>query len=130
MTRKSGSRLTRPAIAAFAVLAILIALAIASRFPPETPSSTRGDQSAQIPSAENTKPMHSEVQPLLNERRKLDDTVWAQEVAAQEYEQTIVKYWDQMLQPEDDKYAVLARIPFQSITFDPPGATTNLEWDI
>jgi hypothetical protein len=56
--------------------------------------------------------------------------VWAQEVAAQEYEQTIVKYWDQMLQPEDDKYAVLARIPFQAIAFDAPGATTELEWGI
>jgi len=67
---------------------------------------------------------------LLEERRALDETVWAQEVAAQKHEQTIVKYWDQMLRPEDDKYAVLAKFPFQSITLDAPGETTELDWGI
>lgn len=62
-----------------------------------------------------------EVARLLKKRAVLDETVWAQEVAAQEHEQTIVKYWDRMLFPKDDKYAVLAEIPFRSITIDALG---------
>ena len=70
---------------------------------------------------------------LIEERRFLDETVWAQEVAAQKYEETIVKYWDRMLFPEDDKYAVLAEFPFHSITVDAleaPKETLELEWGI
>lgn len=67
---------------------------------------------------------------LMAERANMNQTVWAQEVAAQEHEQTIVKYWDQMLKPEDDKYAVLAKIPFDSITLDTLGDTIELEWGI
>ncbi len=67
---------------------------------------------------------------LLEERRQLDETVWAREVAAQKHEETIVKYWDRMLRPEDDKYAVLAEFPFQTITLDAPGETTELDWGI
>ena len=84
-----------------------------------------GNQPTQAPQT-----MEAEVAALLEEQRKLDETVWAQEVAAQKHEQTIVKYWDRMLRPEDDKYAVLAEFPFQTITLDAPGETTELEWGI
>lgn len=67
---------------------------------------------------------------LKDERDRFDQTVWSEEVAAQEYEQTIVKYWDQMLQPEDDKYAVLAKFPFKSITLDSLGDVLPIEWGI
>lgn len=42
----------------------------------------------------------------------------------------MVKYWGKMLRPEDDKYAVLAKIPFQILAFHAPGEITELEWDI
>ncbi|MCH7910061.1 MAG: hypothetical protein IIB38_10640, partial [Candidatus Hydrogenedentes bacterium] len=74
--------------------------------------------------------LESEVAALLEERLELDETVWAQEVAAQKHEETIVKYWDRMLRPEDDKYAVLAEFPFETITLDAPGETTEIDWGI
>lgn len=74
--------------------------------------------------------LSEEVAALLEERRELDETVWAREVAAQKYEETIVKYWDRMLRPEDDKYAVLADFPFRTITLDAPGETEELDWGI
>lgn len=75
-------------------------------------------------------PLHPEVASLLEERRKLDETVWAREVMAQKYEETIVKYWDRMLRPDDDRYAVLADFPFESITLDAPGEAEELDWGI
>ena len=60
----------------------------------------------------------------------MDETVWAREVAAQKYEETVVKYWDRMLKPEDDKFAVLAEIPFRTITLDAPGDSVELDWGI
>lgn len=72
----------------------------------------------------------SSVNSLFEERERLDETVWAQEVAAQKKEETIVQYWDRMLRPEDDKYAVLASVPFDTISFDAPGDTADLEWGI
>lgn len=72
----------------------------------------------------------AELAALLEERSRFDETVWAQEVEAQKHEETIIKYWDRMLRPEDDKFAVLAEIPFQTITLDAPGDVIELEWGI
>jgi hypothetical protein len=85
---------------------------------------------AQPPVTARTSFFNAEVDSLLEERRALDEGVWAQEVAAQKYEETIVKYWDRMLRPQDDKYAVLAEIPFDSIALDAAGDTTELDWGI
>ena len=74
--------------------------------------------------------LESEVAGLLEERERLDETVWAKEVAAQRHEATIVKYWDRMLRPGDDKYAVLAEIPFETITLEESPETEELDWDI
>ncbi len=112
------------AIGAMAVFAILANVYFRSEPAPQAPE----------PVAQTTEPVpqtiEAEVAALLEERRQLDETVWAQEVAAQEHEQTIVKYWDQMLRPEDDKYAVFAEFPFQTITLDAPGESTELDWGI
>ena len=107
MTRKSRVLLAIGAGAAFAILASVY---FRTELAPRT--------------------IEAEVAALLEERRQLDETVWAQEVAAQKHEETIVKYWDRMLRPEDDKYAVLAEFPFQTITLDTPGETTELDWGI
>ena len=72
----------------------------------------------------------AEIAKLHADQVKLDKTVWAKETEAQRYEDTIVKYWDQMLQPEDDKYAVLASVPFDWLSFGSPIETETLEWGI
>lgn len=53
---------------------------------------------------------------LKEEREDLDKTVWAMESAAQEHEETVIKYWDRMVRRTDDKFAVLAQVPFEEIT--------------
>lgn len=72
----------------------------------------------------------SEIDALFADRTELDKTVWENEVAAQEYEQIIVNYWDRMLHPEDDRYAVLAEFPFKSITIYSPIRVEDLDWGI
>jgi hypothetical protein len=91
------------------------------------PSESRDAQRAES-SGDNS--VDDEVESLLEERRAMNEGVWAQEVAAQKHEETIVKYWDQMLRPEDDKYAVLAKFPFDSITLDAARETAELDWGI
>jgi len=113
----------------------LILLAVVF-LPMESAPSDSGDASSMreyfLEQTGNQAPQTTEekVSVLLEERRQLDETVWAQEVAAQKHEETIVKYWDQMLRPEDDKYAVLAEFPFQTITLDAPKDSTELDWGI
>jgi hypothetical protein len=53
---------------------------------------------------------------LLDQRKRLDDTVWAKEVLAQEYEEVIVDLWDE-LRAAKDKSDVLATFPFERISF-------------
>ena len=87
---------------------------------PETPGNSNSAKRA----------LNAGVESLLEERREYDEGIWAQEVAAQKHEETIVKYWDRMLRPQDDKYAVLAEFPFHSITLDAAADTTELDWGI
>jgi hypothetical protein len=70
------------------------------------------------------------VKALLKERERQNETTWAQEVDAQKHEQTIVEYWDQMLYPDDDKFSVLAKIPFETLTLDTLGEAQKLDWGI
>lgn len=69
-------------------------------------------------------------QPLKAEREELDKTIWAMELAAQEHEQTIVRYWDRMVRRTDDKFAVLSQIPFESITLGAADKSETLDWGI
>ena len=55
---------------------------------------------------------------LLSRRDELDKTVWADERLAQQYEQTIVRMWDDLLEQDrlggdGDKFKVLAEVPFR-----------------
>lgn len=52
---------------------------------------------------------------LVNTRRKLDQLVWGPELLAQQYEQRIVKLWDELLKAEQ-KFEVLAAFPFKTLT--------------
>jgi hypothetical protein len=53
-------------------------------------------------------------------RKQLDRTVWADEIAAQKYEQVFVRLWDR-LRASGDKLEVLASLPFESISYGKPG---------
>jgi hypothetical protein len=67
---------------------------------------------------------------IYDRRNENNQKYWSDEVRAQHYEQTVVKYWDQMLQPEDDKFAVFASWPFESIQLGDPGEPSEVEWGI
>ena len=80
--------------------------------------------------AVRSRPVAEGIEEVRKERQRLDDTVLRKEILAQEYEQGIVKYWDRMLKPTDDKYAVLADFPFDTVTLGKAQETTELDWGI
>jgi len=51
---------------------------------------------------------------LINDRRKLDQSLWGIEVQAQQYESRIVALWDELLK-SDQKFSVLAAFPFNTL---------------
>ncbi len=59
------------------------------------------------------------VRKLLEERNRLDETVWRDEVRAQQHEQPIVDLWD-ALRTAPDPFAVAAAFPFTTLL--PPAA--------
>jgi len=54
------------------------------------------------------------VQQLFGERQQLDETLWSQEIHAQNYEEIIIQLWDD-LRATSDKFKVLNRFPFDQI---------------
>ena len=70
-----------------------------------------------------------ETQTLRDERERLDKTVWAQEVLAQEYEQTFVALWDDLLAGQDP-YERFAAFPFNTIQIGQPTQTDTHDWGI
>jgi hypothetical protein len=69
------------------------------------------------------------VQKLLVERKKLDETVWADEVLAQEYEDTFVKLWDD-LRATEEKSELLAQFPFETLVLGKPQSTRQTDLGI
>jgi hypothetical protein len=110
-----------------AIVGLLIAISVSVLLQSTPRDATIAQPTGKAPT--DTPPSDA-VMALLDERREMDEGVWAQEVAAQKHEETIVKYWDRMLRPEDDKFAVLAEFPFDSITLDAPAETAELDWSI
>lgn len=66
---------------------------------------------------------------LVESRRKLDETVWKNELFAQEHENTFVKLWDNLIHRED-KFAVLRSFPFETITLASGTQTKQLDHGI
>src|SRR5579864_3489335 len=64
-------------------------------------------------------PAPARVETLIREREELDKTVWADEVLAQEYEDTFVKLWDD-LRAATDQALVLAEFPFDTLIVGQP----------
>ncbi len=52
--------------------------------------------------------------------REWEETVWAEETLAQEYEDTFVRLWDE-LRAADDKFEVLAAFPLKELVVGSPG---------
>jgi len=132
MTRKSKAIVAVGLMATLAIVAGVYLWAAPARLESGGASTMREyyQERAGVQPGESAQSLDAEVAELLEERRVLDETVWAKEVAAQKYEETIVKYWDRMLRPQDDKYAVLAEFPFQTISMAAAGETTELDWGI
>lgn len=66
---------------------------------------------------------------LLAERRRLDETVWSREVLAQEYENTIVRLWDD-LRASADPYTVFEKADLGELKLGNPQARIQHPWGI
>jgi hypothetical protein len=69
------------------------------------------------------------VDTLVQERERLDATVWEREVLAQRYEEFFVTLWDK-LRPSNDKLGVLADVPFERITLGDPQQPVTRDGEI
>ena len=71
---------------------------------------------------------------LSAQRDRLDRTVWSKERVAQQYEQALVRLWDDLLNVDrrgGDKFAVLATVPFrETISVGTPQQATSYDLDI
>ena len=70
-----------------------------------------------------------EAQHLLAERRRLDRTLWAREVLAQQYEGAAIALWDK-LRSEKNKWSVLENLAFAELQLGRPVKTEELGWGI
>ena len=59
---------------------------------------------------------------LRAEVKRLDETVWSQEVRAQQYEETFVKLWDD-LRRSSDKFAIFEKFPVDELLLGDPVGT-------
>ena len=73
-----------------------------------------------------TEEQKKELENLLAERRRLDETTWAQELRAQVHEQAFVRLWDDLRRAED-KFAVLKEFRFERIILGEPGEGTTID---
>ncbi len=63
---------------------------------------------------------------VLEERKELDQTVWKDEILAQQYERTFIRLWDD-LRATDDPFAVLATFKFDKLKIGKPNNPEKLE---
>lgn len=76
----------------------------------------------------NSEPVQT-VKQLLELRDYHDQTTWAKEVIAQEYESVFVKLWDALLQ-QPDKFNVLRQFELEQISLGSAPQDEALEWGI
>jgi hypothetical protein len=57
---------------------------------------------------------YKRLEKLIEERQELDNTIWADEVTSQEYEQVFVDLWDR-LRASQEKWKVLKSFPFEQL---------------
>lgn len=68
------------------------------------------------------------VSALAEERKKLDETLYAKEVDAQRYEQTFVKLWDDLRAGE--AFGVFKKFEFGELVLGTPKAQADVEWGV
>ncbi len=86
---------------------------------------------ANSPATSSPRPATSDA--LAEERRKLDDTVWAKERLSHEYEAAIVRFWDALLEKArdgGDQWLVFKAIGPAEITLGEVKSTTNYDHGI
>ncbi len=66
---------------------------------------------------------------LREQRAALDETIWKDEVAAQEFEATFVRLWDD-LRNSEDAIEVLSAFPFSKLTLGVGGTPESLDLGI
>jgi len=88
-----------------------------------------GEPGATLEAAARAEPDPDMIERLAEERQKLDQSLWADEVLAQEYETPIVRLWDD-LRACVDPLPILNRVPFDRITIGAPGEATELDLGI
>ena len=66
---------------------------------------------------------------LVRQRQELDQTIWRDEVLAQQYEDYFVRLWDK-LRAASDKAGVLASEPFGQLVWGEPRETSRNDWGI
>ena len=66
---------------------------------------------------------------IIEERNKLNQTVWEDEEQAQQFEATFVKLWDE-LREKDHDWNVFGLFPFESIRLGHNPTTSKYDWGI
>jgi len=66
---------------------------------------------------------------MLEEQKRLDDSLWADEVAAQRYEKPIVEMWDR-LRGAEDPWEILASMPFEDATWSMGSSGKKLQFGL
>jgi hypothetical protein len=98
------------------------------RPPSPEPAAAVAPESAP-PAAETVRSDDPRVEAILAERRRLDETVWADELAAQDHERTIIDMWDR-LRGATDAIATLGAEPAGALTLGSLGPPEIIEDDL
>jgi enediyne biosynthesis protein E4 len=122
------------------ILAFLLAIGMAAFFlVPQSPTQlpeVANQAMAEVPTATpalagnaTTNTLATAVVDALAQRKQLDETVWKDEILAQEHEDTFVKLWDD-LRTGSDKFSVLKRFVFREMSAGRFGASTVVQHDV
>jgi hypothetical protein len=90
------------------------------------PASPPAPAAAPLPPAETIRSDDPRVEAILAERRRLDETVWADELLAQDHERTIIDMWDR-LRGNLDAITLLGAEPATTVVVGSPGPPEVLE---
>ncbi len=124
---------TRSVVLACLLLVSFSAFWVLSSFKPTLEKSV-GEAEQQVLSkravpAEDSIPSPDAVTQLLQERKRLDDTVWKDEVLAQHYEDYFVKLWDG-LRAASDQFTVFEKLSFEKLVLGQLREVSKSDWGI
>ncbi|MDP7012218.1 MAG: FG-GAP-like repeat-containing protein [Verrucomicrobiota bacterium] len=80
-------------------------------------------------SLRETDALRAAVAAIEEERQKLDQEIWSEEVKAQKYEETFIALWDSLRMAED-KGAVFRAQALERLVLGRPGKPVPIVWDI